>query len=71
MGPVHTSPDQALQMHHEIKAATSIAMHFGTFHLADDHQDEPPERITHLIAVAPEPKPNFIVLENGEPTRVE
>ena len=71
MGPVHTSPAQAMQMHHELKANTSIAIHFGTFHLADDHQDEPPARIRDLIASAPEPKPNFILLENGESTIVE
>jgi L-ascorbate metabolism protein UlaG (beta-lactamase superfamily) len=71
MGPVHTSPDQAVQMHHELHAETSIAMHFGTFHLADDHQDEPPERIRDIIANTPDPKPNFLVLENGESTMVE
>ncbi len=71
MGPVHVSPDEAMQMHRDLKVQTSIAMHFGTFHLADDHQDEPPERILDLIANAPEPKPNFIILENGEPTIVE
>ncbi|OGX08991.1 MAG: hypothetical protein A2Z88_05215 [Omnitrophica WOR_2 bacterium GWA2_47_8] len=71
MSPVHISPDQAFQMHQELCVETSIAMHFGTFHLADDHQDEPPERITHLLAVSPDPKPNFILLENGEPTTVE
>lgn len=71
MGPVHASPDKAMQMHHDLKVETSIAIHFGTFHLADDHQDEPLLRIRHLMAVAPEPKPNFIVLENGEPTTVD
>ena len=71
MGPVHVSPDQAMQMHHELFAQTSIAIHFGTFHLADDHQDEPPERIRDIIANTPDPKPNFLVLDNGESTIVE
>ena len=71
MGPVHTSPDQALQMHNELNVKTSIGIHFGTFHLADDHQDEPPKRVRELLAEAPEPKPNFLLLENGELTTVE
>jgi L-ascorbate metabolism protein UlaG (beta-lactamase superfamily) len=68
MAPVHISPDQAFQMHHELHVETSIAMHFGTFHLADDHQDEPPERIHTLCddAKGKGETPNFIVLENGE-----
>lgn len=71
MGPVHTSPDQAMQMHHELNAKTSLGIHYGTFHLADDHQDEPPERIHELIMSAEGDKPNFLILENGELTSVE
>lgn len=71
MGSVHTSPDQAVQMHNELNVRTSIAIHFGTFHLGDDHQDEPPERIIDILAKSGVPKPNFILLENGEPTTVE
>jgi L-ascorbate metabolism protein UlaG (beta-lactamase superfamily) len=41
MGPVHISPHDAVLAHEEVGAATSIAIHFGTFHLADDGQDEP------------------------------
>ena len=66
MGPVHISPDQALQIHQELQVKTSVAIHFGTFRLADDKQDEPAERIKELLAQAKEPKPNFRILENGE-----
>ena len=41
MGPVHISPEDAVRAHDEVGAATSIAIHFGTFRLADDGQDEP------------------------------
>jgi L-ascorbate metabolism protein UlaG (beta-lactamase superfamily) len=41
MGPVHISPSDAVRAHKEVGAATSIAIHFGTFHLADDGEDEP------------------------------
>ena len=36
MGPIHISPAQALQVHHDIQSKQSIAKHFGTFPLADD-----------------------------------
>ena len=38
MGPIHISPPQALQVHRDIQSIQSIAMHFGTFPLADDGQ---------------------------------
>ncbi len=66
MGPVHISPDQAMQIHHELNVQTSIGIHFGTFHLADDAQDEPQERISELLDAAQSRKPDFRVLKNGE-----
>lgn len=66
MGGVHTSPVQAMQMHKELNVETSIGIHHSTFHLADDNQDEPRERIMELVRQSAEPKPNFLVLENGE-----
>jgi L-ascorbate metabolism protein UlaG (beta-lactamase superfamily) len=41
MGPVHISPQDAVRAHKEVGAATSIAIHFGTFRLADDGAQEP------------------------------
>jgi L-ascorbate metabolism protein UlaG (beta-lactamase superfamily) len=64
MGPVHISPSQALQIHKELNVQTSIAIHFGTFHLADDSQDEAPQRLKELLAK--ETSLDFRVLDNGE-----
>lgn len=66
MSPVHISPDKAMQIHQDLKVKTSIGIHWGTFHLADDKQDEPGERITHLVQEASGTKPDFRLLENGE-----
>ena len=66
MGPVHISPGQAMRIHQELNVRTSMGMHFGTFRLADDHQDEPPQKIKEIIAALPTPKPNFIIPEHGE-----
>jgi L-ascorbate metabolism protein UlaG (beta-lactamase superfamily) len=66
MGPVHASPAEALQIHRDLGARTSVAIHFGTFRLTDEGQEEPAEEIGRLLAREPEPKPRFWVMENGE-----
>lgn len=40
MKPVHMSPQDACQAHLDLGSHKSIAMHFGTFLLADDRPDE-------------------------------
>jgi L-ascorbate metabolism protein UlaG (beta-lactamase superfamily) len=49
MSRVHVSPDEALQAHDALGASTSLAIHFGTFRLADDGQFEAPRRIEELL----------------------
>jgi L-ascorbate metabolism protein UlaG (beta-lactamase superfamily) len=66
MGPVHMSPQEALQAHRDLASETSLGMHYGTFELADDGQDEPRREIERLLDEAPGPKPRFWLLENGE-----
>jgi N-acyl-phosphatidylethanolamine-hydrolysing phospholipase D len=44
MHPVHVTPEEALQIGADVKAARIVAMHFGTFDLADEPLDEPPRR---------------------------
>lgn len=73
MSRVHISPDEAVQAHQVLGAGTSVAIHFGTFRLGDDGQDEAPERLRSAIERAGEPRPRFWVLGFGEgrpvPTR--
>jgi L-ascorbate metabolism protein UlaG (beta-lactamase superfamily) len=65
MGPVHMSPRQALQAHRILNPGTSVAMHFGTFDLADDGETEAPELLKAALAESPPPTP-FLVLGFGE-----
>jgi N-acyl-phosphatidylethanolamine-hydrolysing phospholipase D len=44
MHPVHTTPEEALQIGLDVRARHIVAMHFGTFDLADEPLDEPPRR---------------------------
>ena len=51
-------------------AATSIAMHFGTFAQADDGETEPIEELQAVLSRRADPKPRFLLLDNGESVEV-
>lgn len=61
MSPVHVDPAQALKIHHEVGAELSIAMHFGTFPLADDGQLDPIRDLKEALNGE-----QFVVLKEGE-----
>ncbi len=61
MGPIHMAPDEAVRAHRILGAETSIAIHHGTFQLADDALDEPKE-----LLAASGAGDSFRVLNNGE-----
>lgn len=65
MGPVHISPADAVKAHEDVGAATSVAIHFGTFRLADDGEDEPPEELRKALATRKEAH-RFWTMEPGE-----
>jgi N-acyl-phosphatidylethanolamine-hydrolysing phospholipase D len=44
MSPVHTTPEEALQIAQDVGARRVVAMHFGVFDLSDERVDEPPRR---------------------------
>jgi L-ascorbate metabolism protein UlaG (beta-lactamase superfamily) len=58
MAPVHMSPEQAQKAVADLEAGTSVAIHFGTFPLADDGQDEAQQALAG--------KPRLWVLDFGE-----
>jgi L-ascorbate metabolism protein UlaG (beta-lactamase superfamily) len=45
MSSMHLDPEQALQAFVDLGASTFVAMHWGTFKLADEPLDEPPVRL--------------------------
>lgn len=60
MSSVHMNPEDAVKAHQILGAATSIAIHHGTFQLADESLDAPKQR---LAECAPD---NFLILNNGQ-----
>ena len=58
---VHISPTDAVRAARELGAAVSIPMHYYTFHLGDDGQDEPVETLRRALT----PDVRFEVLVPG------
>lgn len=65
MAPVHLSPDEAVVAAEVLGAGTCVAIHFGTFRLADDGQDEPVARLTRALESSDSPV-RFWALGFGE-----
>jgi L-ascorbate metabolism protein UlaG (beta-lactamase superfamily) len=66
MEAVHISPEQAVEAAEILGAGTAVAMHFGTFALADDGQDEPPMELARALARRGPYSANFWVPRPGE-----
>lgn len=65
MSPIHISPKEAVQVHLDVKSKQSIAMHFGTFPLADEGQGRAEEDLILALDSLEVPQKNFIVPQEG------
>jgi L-ascorbate metabolism protein UlaG (beta-lactamase superfamily) len=66
MSGVHVSPAEALRAHDRLGAGTSVGIHFGTFPMADDGQDEPLDALQQELSRRAAPRPRFMTLKFGE-----
>ncbi len=66
MKPAHLNPEEAVEAAVALKAARSVAMHFGTFDLTDEPVEEPPKRFHAASAKAGRGKDVDWVLAIGE-----
>lgn len=66
MKDVHISPEEAVEAHEVLGASTSIAVHYGTFPLADDGMLEPIVRLDLAKAKRYPNLPRFWALDFGE-----
>ncbi|MES1172613.1 MAG: MBL fold metallo-hydrolase, partial [Bacteroidota bacterium] len=69
MGPIHISPAEAVAAQEILGANTALGMHFGTFPLADDGQDEPVRDLNTALVAAGRgsaPRATFWTLAPGE-----
>jgi L-ascorbate metabolism protein UlaG (beta-lactamase superfamily) len=61
MSSVHMGPEDAVKAHRILGAETSIAIHHGTFQLADEGLDTPKRRLGECA-----PGNSFVALDNGQ-----
>lgn len=66
MRSAHMNPLEAAQVHLDLRARTSVAMHWGTFQLTDEARDEPPQRLAQALSEKSISPGTFRVLEPGE-----
>jgi N-acyl-phosphatidylethanolamine-hydrolysing phospholipase D len=65
----HTTPEEALALFTAVRARTFVAMHWGTFDLADEPIDEPPRRLRAAAARQGLDPERVWVLKHGETRR--
>lgn len=66
MAPHHCDPAGAVQIHRDLGARLSLAMHWGTFQLTDEAREAPPRELTAALAEAGLPEDVFRALSPGE-----
>jgi L-ascorbate metabolism protein UlaG (beta-lactamase superfamily) len=49
MADVHTNPEEAIRMQKELHIKTGIGIHFGSFALAQDDQDDPIQDLNQAL----------------------
>jgi len=62
----HISPEEAVQIHLDLRSRTSVAIHWGTFILTDEPLDEPPLRLERALEEKGVPGEAFLVLAHGQ-----
>ncbi len=65
MSPIHTSPEDAVKAHLDLKAKQSVGIHFGTFPLADEGENEPKADLTAALLKYNVHAETFILLDQG------
>ena len=65
MSSVHMGPEEAVRAHEILGAKTSIAIHHGTFQLADDGIDTPQRQL-----LACRRDDSFLILKNGQSAEI-
>jgi L-ascorbate metabolism protein UlaG (beta-lactamase superfamily) len=62
----HVNPQEAVRLHRELSIRRSLAIHWGTFELADDSLDDPLNALARSLAEQDVRNSEFWVLRQGE-----
>lgn len=66
MQPAHVNPAEAVQIHRDVGARVSVAMHYGTFHMTDEPFDEPLTSLAEASAASGLRPGEFMTMDVGE-----
>jgi L-ascorbate metabolism protein UlaG (beta-lactamase superfamily) len=66
MRPQHIDPPEAVRVHEELRIARSLAIHWGTFELADDSLDQPAIGLHDALALHGLSDEEFWLARQGE-----
>jgi L-ascorbate metabolism protein UlaG (beta-lactamase superfamily) len=62
----HITPEEAFQIHLDVRSKKSVAIHWGTFMLTDEPLDEPPKRLEEAARENGRSEEEFLILNHGE-----
>jgi L-ascorbate metabolism protein UlaG (beta-lactamase superfamily) len=71
MSPVHTSPEEAVKIHFDVRSQNSIGTHFGTFPMADEGAEEPVADLRKALTKYNVNEEMFVALKEGEMKIIE
>jgi N-acyl-phosphatidylethanolamine-hydrolysing phospholipase D len=71
MRAMHVDPEEAVQIHLDVRSRQSIGMHWGTFVLTLEDPAEPPRRLATAVAEAGLDPASFTVMQHGETRRID
>ena len=70
MHPQHVDPAEAVEIHDEVGARRSLAMHWGTFPLTAERPDEPPKLLEEALRAKGLDAESFLAVAIGSTTQI-
>ena len=70
MAQQHINPEEAVRIHRDLGARSSMGMHWGSFELTDESLDEPPRALAQARATASLAEEDFFVMAIGQTRRL-
>ncbi|MNT90308.1 hypothetical protein D3C72_2311890 [compost metagenome] len=67
----HINPEEAIQIHRDLKAKLSIGVHWGTFRLSDEPMAKPPEDLKTALEKNQLTNKDFLIPTHGQILRLK
>lgn len=67
----HVDPDEAVQIHLDLRASRSLGIHWGAFELTDESLDEPPQRLRQALKAHAVDEQAFVAVQPGSILKIK